>query len=235
MKKLNSLSVFYPCYNDAKIMPYLILKTYQVLPSVAKKSEVIVVNDGSTDDSFSVLRSLRKKYPSLRIINHSKNLGYGQALISGFRKARYTWVFYTDGDGQYDPEDLSRLVKKVSDQTGVVNGYKRGRQDNVVRILVGSLYNRIMHQLYQLPIKDIDCDFRLIRRSLLTKIKLTSSSGTICLELIYKLKKAGARFREAGVHHYPRPFGVSQFFRLDHLINTFSEQLRFFKLIQKTG
>src|SRR5438552_2733797 len=127
MKKLTSLSVFFPAYNDGQAIPILLAKTYAVLPKVAKKYEVIVVNDGSTDETASIISLLKKQYQDLKIIEHKKNRGYSGALQSGFRAACYEWVFYTDGDGQYDPEELEKLVAQVNDKVDVVNGYKISR------------------------------------------------------------------------------------------------------------
>lgn len=112
MKKLPSLSAFYPSLNDSKILPYLIYRTYQVLPKITKDFEVIVINDGSTDDTYEVLEHLKKMYKNFIPIHHKKNKGYGGALISGFNRSSKEWVFYTDGDGQYDPTDLFLLLAK---------------------------------------------------------------------------------------------------------------------------
>lgn len=227
--KLSSLSVFFPCLNDAWVLPELIWKTYSVLPKISDDYEVIIVNDGSTDNTCEIVKKLQKKYSHLKIINHARNGGYGRALQTGFAAARKDWVFYTDGDGQYDPTEAVKLAKKAAKDIDIVNGFKINRQDNLLRRITGSLYNRIIHCLYKIPIRDVDCDFRLIRKSILSKIKLTSSSGIICLELVYKLNQAGARFRETGVSHYPRKYGRSQFFKFESLVKTLRDNWRFFR------
>lgn len=226
LKKLSSLSIFFPCYYDAKIIPYLITKASLVAQQVSDDYEVIVIDDGSPDDSYEVLESLKKNLPFLRVVHHQKNQGYGAALISGFTAAKKDWVFYTDGDGQYDPTELIKLIKKLGPSVDVVNGYKRQRQDMFIRRVLGSYYNARMVKKYHLPISDLDCDFRLIKNSALKKIHLESLSGNICLELILKLKKSGARFAEAEVNHYPRVFGRSQFFTLKNLLKTVKEHYR---------
>lgn len=226
MKPLSSLSIFFPSLNDAKALPELVKKAYAIGQIVAQTLEVIVVNDGSTDNTKDVLVTLQHTYKNLRIITHAKNHGYGGALISGFTAAKYEWVFYTDGDGQYNPLELSRLVKEVKTSIDVVNGYKIKRADPLIRVILGNAYNWLMHQKNTLPIKDIDCDFRLIRNSMLKKIHLTETSGAICMELITKLQAAGAQFTDVGVSHYPRLHGHSQFFTFKHLHKTF---LSFFR------
>lgn len=223
MKKLLSLSVFFPAYNDAYMLPYLIAVADDTARRVAAKYELIVINDGSTDHTGTVLKLLRRRYPRLRTVTHPENRGYGAALRSGFAAARYDWVFYTDGDGQYDPSELASLVRAHTRNTDVVNGYKTRRSDPWYRTVIGSLYNTYIQKRHRPPIRDIDCDFRLIRRSLLANIRLTSTSGSICIELITQLRRAGATFREIPVRHYPRRFGTSRFFSLTHLTTTLHE------------
>lgn len=233
MKNLKSLSIFFPSLNDAKSLPYLIAKTYQTAKKLTREFEIIVINDGSTDDTKEIIQSLQRIYKNLRLVNHPKNSGYGGAVISGFKHARKDWIFYTDGDGQYDPSDLSKLVKKMSSKTTVVNGYKMNRGDGLLRNLIGKTYNGILQSIFVIPISDIDCDFRLIYRPLLKRIKLAETTGIICLELTLKLKAAGAHFKEVPVHHFPRIFGLSQFFKFKHLWPTFTNYLRFFYQYRK--
>lgn len=231
MNKLKSLSVFFPCLNDAKSIPSLLKKTYEVLPKITSDYEVMIIDDGSTDETPEVLEKLRTKYKNLRIVRNQKPSGYGGALIKGFGLVKKEWVFYTDGDGQYDPTELFELVKKAKPEIDVVNGYKLGREDSIPRRVGGFLYNRILHLLYPIPIRDVDCDFRLIRNSLLRQIKLNSKSGAICLELVMKLKNHGAKFSEVPIHHYARKHGKSTFFKLPNLVRTFSENIKLYKEI----
>lgn len=223
MKRLSSLSIFFPALNDAKILPYLIARAYQAAQKVTNDFEIIVVNDGSTDETEEVLTALKRNFRHLRSVTHHKNLGYGAALKSGFRAAKRDWVFYTDGDGQYDPMDLIKLVARANKRTDIVNGYKISRADNFVRTVVGLVYNSMVQALYRPPIRDIDCDFRLIRRTMLQKIRLESNSGAICLELVTKLELASGRFTEVPITHYARLFGKSQFFQFKHMRRTFDE------------
>lgn len=228
MKRLSSLSIFFPSLNDAQILPELIRKAVAVAKKVSNDFEIIVINDGSTDNTKEVLNELQKKYAMLKVVHHDKNRGYGGALISGFKHSKKEWIFYTDGDGQYDPGELSLLVEKLDNQTDVVNGFKIKRSDAKRRKILGSTYNKILHKIYNIPISDIDCDFRLIRNKCLKQIKLVSNSGMICLELILKLKKINARFKEIEVHHYPRKYGKSQFFKISKLFETLRDHGAFF-------
>jgi glycosyltransferase involved in cell wall biosynthesis len=219
-----SLSVFFPAYNDAPSLPGLLAKTFAALEAHVADYEVIVVNDGSYDDTAKVLEELRLRYhPYLRVVTHEQNRGYGGALRTGFESATRDFVFYTDGDGQYDAGELPRLLKLMTPDTGLVNGYKLERHDPAHRIWIGSTYNFCARLLFGIRIRDIDCDYRLIRRSLLERVQLTSTSGTICVELVRKLELTGCRVVETGVHHYARLHGKSQFFRLRSLATTLFE------------
>jgi glycosyltransferase involved in cell wall biosynthesis len=225
--KFPSLSVFFPAYNDAPSLPPLIRRTFAVLQEHVEDYEVIVVNDGSRDKTGEVLEQLSAEFsPRLRVVTHPENRGYGGALRSGFAAARKECVFYTDGDGQYDVSELPGLLRLMTPGTGLVNGYKLERQDPAHRIWIGNIYNFCARLLFRIRIRDIDCDYRLIRRLLLEKIHLTSTSGTICVELVRKLELSGCGVAEVGVHHYPRLHGTSQFFRLPSLATTFYQLLR---------
>lgn len=215
-----SISVFFPAYNDARSIGKLVEDALEILPGLADTYEVIVVNDGSADETRDVLRELESKHEAVRVVEHETNRGYGGALQSGFRAARHELVFYTDGDGQYDVRELAKLYPLLTEKTDVVNGYKIERTDKMNRKVVGGFYNQLAHFLFSLPVRDVDCDFRLIRRSILGKISLYSTSGSICVELVYKLRKAGAIFDETGVNHYARQYGKSQFFTVRRVTKT---------------
>jgi glycosyltransferase involved in cell wall biosynthesis len=227
-----SVSVFFPAYNDAPSLPKLIGKTFEVLPSIAEDYEVIVINDGSQDNTGEVLAELARKYsPHMRVITHDHNRGYGGALRSGFAAATKELVFYTDGDGQYDVLELPKLLALMGPDVGLVNGYKMERNDPKHRIWIGSAYNAFARFLFRVNIRDIDCDFRLIRRTVLNDIQLTSTSGTICVELVRKIELTPWRVAEVRVRHYPRLHGRSQFFRVRSLMTTFYQLTRLYTVV----
>ena len=174
---------------------------------------MIVIDDGSFDNSPKVLAELAADEPMLTVVTHDRNRGYGGALLSGFAAAKKQWVFYTDGDGQFDPAELELLVRHASDDVDVVQGYKLRRADGVLRRVIGRMYHRFVAFFFGLHIRDTDCDFRLIRQSSLDEIELVHTTGVICVELVRKLQDSGARFTEVGVHHYRRVYGKSEFFR----------------------
>jgi glycosyltransferase involved in cell wall biosynthesis len=207
-----SISCFFPAFNDESTIALLVERALAVLPELTDDYEVVVVNDGSTDSTGAVLDELAHACPRLRVVHHAQNRGYGGALRTGFESASKELVFYTDGDGQYDVREMRSLMPLMREGVDVVNGYKKGRADRLRRKVLGAVYNRLAHLLFRLPVRDVDCDFRLLRREALGRVALTSSSGVICVELVHKLHAAGCSFAEVPVGHYERPSGRSQFF-----------------------
>lgn len=220
---MTSISVFFPCYNDSKTITKLVRNAILVLKKLTNDYEVIVVDDGSTDQSVKLLKKLQKKHRKFKLLIHEKNRGYGGALQSGFAASSKDLVFYTDGDGQYDVKELPVLLALMAPDADFINGIKLVRHDPAYRILIGNFYNFIVRWLFWLPIMDVDCDFRLIRSSIVKKVKLTSKSGAICVELVKKSQRAGAKFREVSVHHRKRDWGQSQFFIPHRIFSTFWE------------
>jgi glycosyltransferase involved in cell wall biosynthesis len=217
---VDAISAFFPCYNDEATIGSMVSLALGTIDKVGADGEVIVIDDGSSDGSPHVLKELVDEHPRLRVVTHEQNRGYGGALLSGFASATKQWVFYTDGDAQFDPAELELLVAQASDAVDVVQGYKIRRADNVVRRVIGRVYHRSVSLMFGLKIRDTDCDFRLIRREVLERIRLEHTSGVICVELVRKLQDAGARFVEVPVHHYPRLHGQSQFFKVPAVAST---------------
>lgn len=215
-----SITAFFPAYNDGGTIPSMVLTALLALRQLTEDHEVIVVNDGSSDYTAEVLDELARRYPELRVIHHPQNRGYGGALRTGFRAASKEWVFYTDGDAQYDPRELTVLVAALEDGVDVVNGYKITRHDPISRRVIGRVYHHLVRLAFGFKLRDVDCDFRLIRRSIFDEIELESDTGTICLEMVKKFQDAGYAFAEVPVHHYHRQYGVSQFFNWRRLLRT---------------
>ena len=214
-----SISAFFPAYNDAGTIASMVVSTDRTLrslpakyPSISDDYEIIVVNDGSADHTGEVLDELAGRYPRLKVITHPKNRGYGGALRTGFGSSTRDLVFYTDGDAQYDPRELERLIAALRDDVDMVQGYKIQRHDPVNRIIIGKLYHVLVNFMFDLRMRDVDCDFRLIRRSVFERVSLESDSGIICVELMTRFRQAGGVLTEVPVHHYHRAYGVSQFF-----------------------
>lgn len=215
-----SISVFFPAYNDGGTIPSMVLTALMTLRELTDDYEVIVVNDGSADYTADVLDELARRYPELRVIHHPKNRGYGGALRTGFGSAGKDLIFYTDGDAQYDPREMTRLYDVWSNEVDFVNGYKISRSDPLHRIIIGRMYHWMVKLAFGLNLRDVDCDFRLMRRSIFDRIELKSDSGVICVELMKKVQDAGFRIAEVPVHHYHRAYGKSQFFNYRRIWRT---------------
>jgi glycosyltransferase involved in cell wall biosynthesis len=221
LMKLSSLTIFFPCYNDGGTIATMIIRAMQAAPAVTGDFEVIVINDGSQDDSALVLEEMRRLYPDhVRVMHEPRPSGYGGVLRKGFASAEKDWIFYTDGDAQYDPRELSVLVDSLNERVGMVNGYKVKRRDPLIRIWVGLAYQYFVKWVFGLKIRDVDCDFRLIRRSIFNVVQLESQSGTITFEMVKKIQDAGVCIAEAPVHHYYRQYGISQFFNIPRVVRT---------------
>jgi len=213
-----SISAFFPAYNDAGTIPSMVMTTLMTLAELSDDYEVIVINDGSADHTPQLLDELARLYPEhVRVVHHPQNRGYGGALRSGFREARKEWIFYTDGDAQYDPREITELVKLAGEQVDFINGWKIERHDPLHRIIIGRIYQYTVKLAFGLRLKDVDCDFRLMRRAVFEKVELTADSGVICVELMKKVQDAGFRLAQTPVHHFHRAYGQSQFFNYRRL------------------
>lgn len=229
-----SISAFFPAYNDAGTIGSLVIAVSNTLAQLTDDYEVIVVNDGSQDYTAEVLDDLATRLPHLRVIHHQRNRGYGGALRTGFSSATKELVFYTDGDAQYDPRELALLVPALTHEVDVVNGYKIDRSDPLHRKIIGRVYHHTVKLLFGFKLRDVDCDFRLIRRKVFDVVDLESDSGTICLELVKKVQDAGFRFAEVPVHHYHRVYGKSQFFNFKRIWRTLVQLIQlWWKLVIK--
>jgi len=212
-EKLSSLSIFFPFYNDEETVKKQITEAFRVGNLVSCDLEVIAIHGGkSKDKTFLEINKMAKKYPQLVVVDKSDNKEGYAVIKEGFKKASKEWVFYTDGDAQYHLDDLPKLVLcQLETGADVVNGYKIERGDNFIRTFLGNVYALLSNFIFELPIRDTDCDFRLIKKIYLDKINLVSKDASILGELIKKLEIVGAKFAEVPVLHYPREYGVSNY------------------------
>lgn len=222
----SSISAFFPAFNDAENLRVQIPRAIEILRQLTRDFEIIVVDDGSTDATSDVLDFFRSQLPALRVVRHPHNLGYGAALQSGFSHATKDLIFYTDGDCQYDVRELEKLLQKMSVDVDVVNGFKINRADAAHRAVVGRLYHRLVKTFFRLRVRDVDCDFRLIRRKAMEAISLTSRTGAICVDLMCQIERSGCRVVEVPVNHFPRLHGKSQFFRVGPVARTMVDVFR---------
>ncbi|MBM3778900.1 MAG: glycosyltransferase family 2 protein [Acidimicrobiia bacterium] len=215
-----SLSIFFPAFNDAGTIASLVIRAVQVATRLTDDYEVIVVNDGSADATGEIIDELARTYPYVRAVHHPKNRGYGGALRTGFASATKDLVAYTDGDAQYDPAEFEQLWARMTPEVDIVNGYKIARSDPMHRIVIGRIYHHMVKLLFNLPVRDVDCDFRLVRRAAFDRVHLVRDTGVICVEMMRKFHQAGLRIVEVPVNHYHRAHGRSQFFNVRRLFWT---------------
>ena len=221
------LSVFFPAFNDSGTIASLVIRAVQVAGTLTPDFEVIVINDGSRDSTPAILDELARVYQGkVRIVHHPQNRGYGGALRSGFATAAKELIFYTDGDAQYDPAEMTLLWDKMGSDVDWVNGYKISRSDPFHRIVIGRLYHHIVKLLFGFKVRDVDCDFRLIRKRVFDNVNLEKNSGVICLEMMKKFHDAKLRVAEVPVHHYHRAYGKSQFFNFRRIFKTGVDVMR---------
>jgi|Deesub1362A_J573_1020465.scaffolds.fasta_scaffold01035_9 glycosyltransferase involved in cell wall biosynthesis len=202
-----SLSVFFPCYNEEKNIGKLLEKTIRFLPTIADDYEIIVVDDGSKDSTPEVVQSFAKKHSQVRLVRHETNKGYGAAVRTGFESAQKEYIFFTDGDNQFDITEITKLLPYIKDYD-IVAGYRLKRRDNFIRKINEFCFNRLVRFLFGLKIKDLNCAFKIYKKEVIKSLKLRSNWGFINSELLIRARKRGYTIKEVGVTHYPRQWGT---------------------------
>lgn len=211
MKKLKELSLFLPAYNEEGNIAETIEKCDQVIRTVAEKYEILVVEDGSKDKTAEVVERLLKKFPSLRMIQHKPNRGYGGALKTGFHESKYDPLVFIDSDGQFDFSEVTKLIElKEKTKAALVIGYRIKRSDPLKRLFLAQMLKFWNLLWFGFWLRDVDCAFKLISRRVINGIpRLKSDGGIVSAELMAKVKKCGFKYVQVGVHHYPRTKGKS--------------------------
>lgn len=225
---VNSLSVFMPAYNEEKNIGGTLEQVLNVLkPLGISEYEVIVVNDGSKDNTAGVVEEWEKKDSHVRLVNHEKNKGYGEAVKTGFYSAKFDYLVFIDSDGQFDFGDITKLMEKI-DTADVVVGYRVNRQDSFMRILNGWGWTQISNILFGLNIRDVDCAFKLFKKKVIETIPhLESTRGAmINPETLARSKKAGFKIAEVGVQHFPRKEGKQTGANLKVILVSFSDLIK---------
>ncbi|HRT39930.1 MAG TPA: glycosyltransferase family 2 protein [Candidatus Woesebacteria bacterium] len=211
---INQLSVFFPAYNEEANLENTVDKAIPILKEIFSKWEIIIINDGSKDKTGEVALKIQKKYKNedLKIITHSPNRGYGAALKSGFYNAKYSWITFTDADGQFDFNDIKEFIAtQTKTQADLVIGYYLGRKVPFIRKFGSFCWQLAVFLLFGLKVRDIDCGFKLINKKVIETIpKLEAERGPfISSELLIKAKRAGFKIVEVGAHHFERQAGTA--------------------------
>ncbi|MDI6449090.1 glycosyltransferase family 2 protein [Anaerobaca lacustris] len=220
-----SISVFFPCYNEQANVARVAEQAVGVLDELDADYEIILVDDGSADDTGRIADEIAAGNDRIRVIHHERNLGYGAALQSGFRAARKELVFYTDGDGQFDIGEMPALLPLMSDYD-IVSCYRIDRQDNLVRKINGWLWTRVVGLVFSMRVRDVDCAFKLYRRRLFDEITMESTGALIDTEILARAIRKGYTITQKGVHHYPRTAGRQTGANLRVVLRAFQELWR---------
>jgi glycosyltransferase involved in cell wall biosynthesis len=224
---VRSLSVVLPAYNEEANVERVVRDCTAYLEPRIVDHELIVVNDGSHDRTGEILDRLATELPRLRPQHHAQNRGYGSALRTGFEAATKPFVFYMDGDGQFDIRDLDRLLPLATDETHIVTGYRIERRDPFIRrlnaLLFGSFLVRVM---LGVRVRDLNCAFKLIPKKVLDAIVFESTGALINAELYGRAVRRGFGIKEVGVHHYPRTAGVQTGAHLRVILRAFYDLFR---------
>jgi len=224
--KINELSVFFPCYNEEKNIANTVSKAVKVLKDTTQNWEIIIVNDGSKDNTAQVALKIQKQYPNIRIITHNPNRGYGAAFKSGLYNSKYKWIAFTDSDGQFDFSEIKNFIKTQQvTNADLVIGYYLGRKVSPIVVLTSKIWELIVFILFGLHVTDIDCGFKFVSKKVVDTIpRLEAERGAfISSEFLIKSKKAGFKITEIGVHHYPRTEGQATGRQLKVIIKSFTD------------
>ncbi len=224
-----TLSVFFPAYYDEENIGKVVDKAVTVLESLALKDyEIIIIEDGSPDRTGEVADELARKYPRVRVIHHEKNMGYGATLRDGFYAAKFDYVFYSDGDNQFDLDELRKFVALIP-YSDIIIGYRISKQYSQWRRFTSFVYNYILRRLFNVDYMDVDCAFKLFKADLFKKIEIESTDAFIDAEIMLKARLLGYSVTEMGVKHLPRLAGVSTGAKLGVILRTIREIYRFYR------
>lgn len=229
-----SLTVFLPCYNEAGNVTKVTQDVLNVLDGLEIDYEIIIVNDGSSDETGSIADKLAQENSNIRVVHHSQNLGYGAALQSGFKAATKELVFYTDGDGQFDISEMPALLP-LMDEYDLVSCYRLDRCDNAIRKINAFFWTKLVCTLFRMKIRDIDCAFKLFKREIFDNIEMHSTGALIDTEILARARKKGYTMTQRGVHHYPRTAGAQTGANLGVILRAFKELFKLYRQIQKDG
>jgi len=226
-----SVSVFFPCYNEQGNVGRTVENALRVLEKLDADFEIIIVDDGSSDETARIADGIAGRDRRVKVVHHPRNLGYGAALRSGFSAATKELVFYTDGDGQFDMNEMPPLLPLMQ-QWDIVSCYRLNRRDSVIRKINAWAWTKLVCILFGLKIHDVDCAFKLYRREIFDRIKLSSTGALIDAEILARAAGKGYRITQKGVHHYPRTSGVQTGAKPRVILRAFRELFKLHRQIR---
>ncbi|MGB0717347.1 MAG: glycosyltransferase family 2 protein [Phycisphaerae bacterium] len=228
-----SLTIFYPCYNEEENVENTTASALEVAKRLSDDFEIIIVNDGSRDRTGELADKLAAQHPQVRAVHNNPNLGYGGALQRGFRESTKEYVFYTDGDGQFDFQEMDKLIPLMAD-FDIVSAYRINRQDPAIRKLNAFCWTTLVNTLFKLGIRDIDCAFKIYPRRLFDEIEMKSTGALIDTEILARAKRLGYSIGQIGVHHYPRTAGEQTGANISVILRAFKELFKLRREILNT-
>jgi len=220
-----SISVFFPCYNEQGNVANIVRNALEVLEKLKADFEVIIVDDGSRDDTAKIADELAAENSRIKVVRHPANLGYGAALQSGFKAAKKNLVFYTDGDGQFEIKEMPPLLP-LMEKFDIVSCYRLNRQDPIIRKINGWAWTKLVCFVFKFKIRDIDCAFKLFKTKIFENMKLSSTGALIDAEILARAVRKGCSVTQKGVHHYPRTAGAQTGANLKVILRAFKELFR---------
>ncbi len=224
-KPLSSLSIFFPAYGDEHTVAPLTKACIEVARELTDDFEILIVNDHSPDKTGEIADQMAREFKEVRVIHHPVNRGVGQAMISGFTQSKKDYVFYTDGDFQYDLKELPLLAQHAKDYD-VIIGYRLKRAEGFKRVFTSRCFHLMIFTLFGIHHRDIDCSFKLVHRKFLDQVKFHTKSALVDPELLINAKRLKFPVKEIGVHHFPRRFGSSQCLRIKLIASMMQDMLR---------
>jgi len=228
-----SISVFFPCYNEQGNVAKTVKQAVLILEKLGADFEVIIVDDGSSDKTGQIADEIANNDERIKVVHHPVNLGYGEALKSGFKAATKELVFYTDGDGQFDISEMPQLLPLMS-QFDIVSCFRLNRQDSLLRKINGWFWTQLVCLLFKMRVRDIDCAFKLYKREIFDNIELSSTGALIDAEILARAVRKGYRITQEGVHHYPRTVGSQTGANLRVIFRAFKELFQLYKRIHSS-
>jgi glycosyltransferase involved in cell wall biosynthesis len=228
-----SISVFFPCYNEQGNVANTVRNALDVLENLKADFEVIIVDDGSRDDTAKIADELAVQNNRVKVVRHPTNLGYGAALQSGFKAAKKDLVFYTDGDGQFDIKEMPPLMP-LMEKFDIVSCYRLNRQDPLIRKLNGWAWTKLVCLVFGFKIRDIDCAFKLFKTKIFENMEFSSTGALIDAEILARAVRKGCSVTQKGVHHYPRTAGVQTGANLKVILRAFKELLNLRRKIRRS-
>lgn len=224
------ITIFFPVYNDSKTIENITKKCISVLNDIASDYEIIIINDGSPDNSGEIADRMSQIYEKVHVIHHNHNKGYGAAIKTGFKHAKFEWVCFTDGDDEYDINDLKKMIK-LKDYYDLIITFRYVKLYSTFRVFISSIYNKLFRFIFQTNYRDISTGLRLMRKSVYNELYIISDSPFIGAEITLRTMLKGYRVGEMGIQTFPRKFRKGASITPGNIISTIIDMRKVYQNI----